>query len=65
MEDQTSCMSRPGLNNEMLTPRVRFWEIAIPMVTIIIFLFFWTNFLRTAERVKKMIRDRRIDKMTI
>ena len=41
-----------------------FWEIAIPMMTVIIILFFWTDFGRMANRLKKMIQNRKIDKVS-
>ena len=46
----------------MLFTYPRFWEIAIPMTIAIILLFFWADFIRMAERVKKMTRDKKIDK---
>ena len=41
-----------------------FWEIAIPLMIVIIAAFFWTDFCRMANRLKKRIQNKKIDKVS-
>jgi len=40
-----------------------FWEIAIPMMTVIITVFFWAEFGRMFRRLKKRMQNKKIDKL--
>ena len=41
-----------------------FWEIAIPMMIVIIAIFFWNDFGRMAHRLKKRMQHKKIDKVS-
>jgi len=56
-----------GMNFELMwsvngRSDILFWEIAIPMTIVIVLLSFRTDLMRTAERVKKRMLWREIDK---
>jgi len=40
-----------------------FWEIAIPMMTVTITIFFWADFGRMFHRLKKRMQHKKIDKL--
>lgn len=57
--------THPSTHKEILIPHARFWEIAIPMTITVALLFLWTDFTRMAERVKKTMREKKIDKVNM
>lgn len=40
-----------------------FWEIAIPMMIVVITIFFWSEFGRMFERLEKRLQRKKIDKV--
>jgi hypothetical protein len=42
-----------------------FWEIAIPMMIFIIIIFFWSEFGRMFERLRKRMQRKKIDKVSM
>ena len=40
-----------------------FWEIAIPTMIVIITIFFWSEFGRMFERLRKRLQHKKIDKV--
>lgn len=43
---------------------ILFWEIAIPMMVVIVTVFFWAEFGRMFERLKKRMQHKKIDKVS-
>ena len=43
---------------------ILFWEIAIPMMIFIITIFFWAEFGRMFQRLKKRMLNKKIDKVS-
>jgi len=41
-----------------------FWEIAIPMMVVIVTIFFWAEFGRMFNRLKKRMLHKKIDKVS-
>jgi Mg2+ and Co2+ transporter CorA len=41
-----------------------FWEIAIPMMILIVIIFFWSEFGRMFERLRKRMQYKKIDKVS-
>jgi hypothetical protein len=41
---------------------VLFWEIAIPMMVVVVTIFFWSEFGRMFERLKRKMQHKKIDK---
>ena len=42
-----------------------FWEIAIPMTAVIVTVFFWSEFDRAFERLKKKMQQKKIDRVSL
>ena len=43
---------------------ILFWEIAIPMMVVIVTVFFWAEFGRMFKRIKKRMQHKKIDKVS-
>lgn len=43
---------------------ILFWEIALPMMAVIVTVFFWAEFGRMFQRLKKRILNKKIDKVS-
>ena len=41
-----------------------FWEIAIPMMTFVVIIFFWSELNRAFERLQKRMQHKKIDKVS-
>lgn len=41
-----------------------FWEIALPVMVVIITIFFWREFGRMFNRLKRVMQNKKIDKVS-